>query len=206
MQDYDLATIDIILFDLGGVVVEVGAEPFPADWAANPEEFIQRRSEVFALIHAFETGAFGAGEFADRLISDFRMQVEAERIIAAFRAWPKGLYPWVETVLPRLGKNFRLAVLSNSNEIHWPRLLGEFDLGRYFEAMFSSHQIGAAKPDAESFRYALEKLKITPERVLFIDDKKENTEAARRLGLQTLYITIPGTLPETLKTIPELSP
>jgi len=49
-----------------------------------------------------------------------------------------------------------------------------------------SFQLGIAKPDPEIYRHTLAKLGTRPEETLFIDDKLENIEAARALGMKAI--------------------
>jgi putative hydrolase of the HAD superfamily len=73
-----------------------------------------------------------------------------------------------------------LACLSNSNEVHWHE-----SLTTPFDHAFSSHLIGAIKPDPEAFEYVLEALDVAPSAVLFFDDALSNVESARRLGIES---------------------
>jgi putative hydrolase of the HAD superfamily len=54
-----------------------------------------------------------------------------------------------------------------------------------------SFQLGIAKPDPAIYRHTLDELGSRPEETLFIDDKRENVEAARALGIQAIqYSTV----------------
>ena len=54
-----------------------------------------------------------------------------------------------------------------------------------------SWQVGKRKPEEEVFRYTLEKLGVSAEEAVFVDDKEENIAAARRLGLKTVLARSP---------------
>ena len=72
-------------------------------------------------------------------------------------------------------------MLSNTNCLHWPRLINEFKLDRYIELarFFPSFQVQMAKPDPEIFLYALQKLDVDASQILFLDDSLVNVKAAR---------------------------
>ena len=55
-----------------------------------------------------------------------------------------------------------------------------------FDVLIWSFQHRMIKPDPEIYHLLLEKLGTSPEETLFLDDKLENIEAARRLGIQAL--------------------
>ena len=46
------------------------------------------------------------------------------------------------------------------------------------------------KPDAEIFNYVIQKNDLSPKRTLFIDDKKENTDAAAALGINVWNLQV----------------
>lgn len=55
-----------------------------------------------------------------------------------------------------------------------------------FDHRTFSHRLRMVKPQAEIYRHALEGLRIPADEVLFVDDREENVEAARAVGLQAI--------------------
>jgi putative hydrolase of the HAD superfamily len=53
---------------------------------------------------------------------------------------------------------------------------------RYFDAVFYSHLIKRIKPNPEIYEFVQEGLELKGEEILFIDDKVENIEGAKRFG------------------------
>jgi HAD superfamily hydrolase (TIGR01509 family) len=60
---------------------------------------------------------------------------------------------------------------------------GEWEIGDCFEVLFISAELGLAKPDPRIFSLALEGLQVAPGQAVFVDDFRENVEAAAALGL-----------------------
>ena len=93
--------------------------------------------------------------------------------------------------LSKEGK-YQLILLSNTNHVHidWVKDNIEFfeDFEKCFDAFYLSQEIGFRKPDEEVFEFVLKKHQLVPEETLFIDDTKENTDAAAKLGIQTWNI------------------
>jgi HAD superfamily hydrolase (TIGR01509 family) len=58
------------------------------------------------------------------------------------------------------------------------------DFYQCFEKIYFSYELGMRKPDVENFNYLIKKHDLSPKRTLFIDDSKENTDAAASVGLQ----------------------
>jgi putative hydrolase of the HAD superfamily len=56
-----------------------------------------------------------------------------------------------------------------------------------FDAVVVSCEVGCMKPAPEIFRLCLERLDVAPGDALFADDRLENVEAARQLGLRALH-------------------
>jgi glucose-1-phosphatase len=91
--------------------------------------------------------------------------------------------------LQRLSMNYRLFLLSNTDEIHIAKF--EHKVGitfarefyQCFEKTYFSFEIGMRKPDPEIFNYILSKHELSMKRTLFIDDKKDNTDIAQSLGM-----------------------
>ncbi|HLK64399.1 MAG TPA: HAD family phosphatase [Bryobacteraceae bacterium] len=84
----------------------------------------------------------------------------------------------------------RTAVLSNMpitlrSYLRTCTWLPEFDHSCY------SCDVHCAKPGAEIYRLCLEGLRVKPEDALFLDDREENIEAARKLGIHTIHFRSP---------------
>ena len=86
---------------------------------------------------------------------------------------------------------YRRAALTNSNALHWPRVLSALQLGAAFDIQFASHLTGRIKPDAEAFEHALENMGCGPAQVLFLDDNVLNIEAARLVGIHASCVNGP---------------
>lgn len=91
--------------------------------------------------------------------------------------------------LQKLSKKYRLFLLSNTDAIHIATFEREKGVSFYsdfyqcFEKVYFSFEMGMRKPDTEIFNYLLQKHQLSAKKTLFVDDKKENTDAAFALGL-----------------------
>ena len=88
--------------------------------------------------------------------------------------------------------NYKLILLSNTNELHmeWVKNKVPFyvEFKNCFEKFYLSHEINLRKPDKEIFEFVLNENKLIPSETLFIDDTKENTDAANQIGFHTWNI------------------
>jgi putative hydrolase of the HAD superfamily len=185
--------IRVVLFDVGGVLVELSGVEVMLDWLGQTmttEEMWRRwlRSEP---VRQFETGRIDASAFAVGVIQEFGLPVEPQHFLESFTRWPAGLYPGTLEMLARIPGTYRRALLSNSNSLHWPRVLGEMQLGSVFDHHFVSHLTGRIKPDADAFEHVVSSLGHPPGHVLFLDDNSLNVEAAREVGMQAVRVQGP---------------
>jgi len=182
------ATIEVVLFDLGGVLVEVTGINAIQNWTGmqTSPASIWEKWLVSPTVRAFETGRIDAGLFARKLIQEMSLPVTPQEFLASFSTWPRGLFPGARELLKSIPPDYTLAAFSNSNVIHWPRVINDMGLGAMFAHAFASHLMGKIKPDPEAFEHILSELACAPASVLYVDDNLPNVDAARRLGMQAI--------------------
>ncbi|MFN2432377.1 MAG: HAD-IA family hydrolase [Gemmatimonadota bacterium] len=87
-------------------------------------------------------------------------------------------------------RGYRLAVLSNFDS-RLPPLLAELELADAFEAVFTSSDLGAAKPDAEAFRRALAHLDVPAAAAAHVGDSPEaDARGAAAAGLLPVLLRV----------------
>lgn len=99
-------------------------------------------------------------------------------------------------ILQRQG--YRTAMLSDVTQYQAEiiRKMGYYDL---FSPVLLSYEIGVKKPNPEAFRMLLKKLNLPASSVLFIDDRTENVEAAKKEGIDSIQFTSPLQLQKDLE-------
>lgn len=186
----DQPDIRVVLFDVGGVLVELSGVATLLDWLDHRIT----AQELWSLwlhspsVRAFETGRVDAGQFAAGMLAELRLEMDAGRFLESFTYWPSALYPGALEMIGRIPPRYRRALLSNSNVLHWGRVLDEMGLGALFEHQFASHLMGKIKPDAEAFEHVLDSLGCRASQVLFLDDNALNVQAARSLGMRAQQV------------------
>ena len=166
------------------MLIELAGVEKMLEWSPGIEttDELWRRWLHSDAVRRFETGAIGRAEFAAALIGEFGVPVGPDEFLAAFTWWPRSVFPGAFELLAELRGRFRLASVSNTNEIHWDRFSRTWSLDAAFHHNFPSHLVGKLKPDAEYFQHVLDAMDVPARRVLFIDDNAINVEAAARLG------------------------
>jgi glucose-1-phosphatase len=182
--------ISAILFDLGGVLVELTGVPILLSWIGNrmtPEDLWSMWLSS-PVVRSFETGQLDPAVFANELIKEMALPVSAEEFLREFTSWPKALFPGALQLVRRIPRKYVRATLCNTNAVHWPRLMGEMKLADAFDHHFASHLIGRIKPDEDAFQYVIEAMGRRATEILFLDDNKLNVEAAKRAGMKAARV------------------
>jgi epoxide hydrolase-like predicted phosphatase len=95
----------------------------------------------------------------------------------------------VFAVIKRLQKkNIKMGILSNTALTMHSAVEELIDMS-YFDFLFLSYQIGMEKPDNEIFEHVAEKMPHSKEKILFIDDRLSNVNAAKRFGMKAIHFT-----------------
>ena len=179
----------LILFDLGGVLIEVRTETLRNFCAPGlSDAAIWEIWLTCDAVHQYESGKISELEFAAGVLTRFGSKMSHQEFLDSFAAWPVGFFPGVIEQLQRLRKKYRLAYLSNSNPVHYARFQKEWNLNAYFDDNFASHLMGFAKPDPKIFLAVLNSLPFKPSEILFLDDNRLNIEAAQTLGFQAQIV------------------
>ena len=182
--------IDAILFDLGGVLIELAGVERMLAWspALGTTDELWRRWLGSPAVRGYETGRTDRHAFGDAIVAEFGLPVGREAFLDEFAWWPKTLHPGARDLLASLAPRYTLASLSNTNELHWERFEREWSLPSMFHHNFPSYAVGRLKPDADYFEHVLEALDVAPQRALFVDDNRINVEAARAVGLHARQV------------------
>ena len=177
--------IRTVIFDLGGVLVNLDGQPFRNEWLKNPlpHEDSWKLWLQSPVVRAFDRGQVDAIEFADTLIRDMDLAVDRDAFIAWIRDWPKEIFDGVFDILDALRGQVTLGVFSNITELHWPRYYEQLRAHGAVEYFFASYQMGLVKPEPEAFAHVIESIGRPPGEMLFIDDNRLNVDAAIVAGM-----------------------
>lgn len=185
-----MSSIDILLFDLGGVLVEFSGVRDLAVLLQGrlSESEIREQWSRYSPSEQFGLGKLSREDFGNRFVKDWNLELPPEDFLREFRSWSKRLFPGAVELLTLLRPRFRLAALSNSNELHWDRNTNDLGVTGLFEVAISSHQVGLCKPDPEIYLTALNRLRASPDSVMFFDDVPANVAAASALGIRAFQV------------------
>jgi putative hydrolase of the HAD superfamily len=177
---------DAIVFDLGGVLVELSGVSQMLAWMQTPITVTELWSRWLAspAVRAFETGQGTAEAFAAQICCEFALSVPPTTFLEAFTYWPRQLFPGVRELLRALSPCYTLVSLSNTNALHWQRLQCEMDFLHLFALNLPSHETQLIKPDREVFIHAIKTIGAPAERIVFVDDNQQNVDQACAVGME----------------------
>ena len=183
--------IDLVVFDLGGVLVQIVRSwgeahtraGFPAHPIAEDAAFLARRAP---FLDALSVGHIEADEYYAGVAGASRSIYTPDDVRRIHLAWHWAEYPGVDAVTTAIeAAGVLTGALSNTSEPHWADLRGPASryptVARLRHAV-ASHLAGVLKPDAAIYRAFEEASGVEASRLLFFDDIAENVEAARGLG------------------------
>lgn len=214
-----LAAFDAIIFDLGGVILELHPEATIKAFSAlygSDAHLAYTQSKQQPLFDEFERGELSATDFRAKVTAFFGAKSPVPE--ADFdRAWNAmlGTIPAENLqLLQTLGQSKRVFLLSNTNEIHVAQFLRDYasrhqsSQGAWedlFETAHYSHDLGMRKPEARIYQALIQRHGLTPSRTVFIDDNQSNIESAARCGLMARLHQTNAPLREQFLLAPEES-
>lgn len=197
-----ITTYTDIVFDLGGVILEIDRDRCVSRLNALGLEDAAELLDLYCQSGDFlklEQGTLSAGGFFDSLRPKAAPGVTDAEITGAINDFITGLPINRLRALRKLREQgFRLYVLSNTNPIMYhdaiDRLFRQEGLciRDYFDGEILSFQEKVCKPEAGIFEILLKRYHLDGEKTLFLDDSEANCEAARRCGMQAAHVA-PGT-------------
>lgn len=208
VQKPDLKNIKNIIFDFGNVLLNINpaltAEAFKKLGIKDESDFFGGRSSIELMVK-YERGQATSEEFIQAISASVSDKVTSEQIIDAWNALLLDFPSMRVELLQQLRSDYRLFLLSNTNQIHFEKYTQQFQaiygypLESLFEKMWFSHQIGLSKPDTAVFEFVLKDKNLYPAETLFIDDTLMHVEAARKSGIYGWHLTQGSDVCEILK-------
>jgi putative hydrolase of the HAD superfamily len=186
-------TADVLLFDLGRVVLDIDFSKAIACWAAHagcePANLLTRfvRDETY-LDH--ETGKISDAAYFQSLRAHLGIGISDDAFLEGWNAIFAGEMPDISGLLMRAGQHLPLYAFSNTNKAHVAYFSQTYaDLLGHFRELYLSSTIGLRKPDAAAYDHVVQAIGVPASRVVFFDDLAENVEGARSRGLKAVHVT-----------------
>lgn len=201
MVERDLAeepgagSVEAVLFDFGGVLTHpvrdaisawmVADRVDPTSFSRTLKAWLGRTAPAGTPLHRLETGEVSVPEFEALFAAELQTvdgsELLAEGIVGRLFAALRLDEPMFSLVEDLKAAGIGVGLLSNS----WGNTYPRERLEALMDPVVISGEVGLRKPDAAIYDYALARLGLPADRVLFIDDAEPNLVGARARGLRT---------------------
>lgn len=178
---------------MGGVIVDVhrdrAVRKFKAIGVEDAESLIDPYHHK-GIFFKIENGDIDANEFCRLLREHTGKEISREEIENAWKSIIDLPPEYKLEYIQGLRNTHRIFMLSNNNPIlmDWACSPGFTPSGKslsdYFDKLYISYQMKCAKPDLKIYQMMIVDAGINPAESLFIDDSKQNIDAAKECGLQ----------------------
>lgn len=175
--------IKAIIFDLGGVVMHGGFRPFINRYCA---ECLTKegKKKIVELERELNMGNISADQFYDDLQELFDVHL-TDKEIHDFIVDSMTKDEQLIEMIPKL-KSKKVALFSNTLGKITADVLSrqKLNVDQMFDEVFMSGDIHLVKPDENAYHYVLDTLKVEPHETLMVDDRANNIQGAKKIGMQ----------------------
>ena len=180
-----------VVFDLGGVVV-----------AHNAESFKEKLGDFFSFVFGpdmkcvpmfwqdYDRGILTIDETAAEVakLRDCTAETAKEHMLYAI-SLQEEVEPTVKLIKELKEKGYKIYALSNMSK-EYIEFLRQFPVFECFDAQIISSEVGLGKPNPKFYEHLLTHCELNPAETIFIDDRKDNVEAAEKLGIIPFHFAL----------------
>lgn len=144
--------------------------------------------------HDYDCGALNGERYWQKVAAELGSETLSPATLDALieadtDLWTQPNPPMIAWAAALQAAGVRTGILSNLGDAMEFGVLDRCPWMHRFDHLTFSHRLRTAKPEAAIYRHAAAGLGVDPAQVLFIDDREENIEGARRAGMQVIRYT-----------------
>lgn len=180
----------VIVFDLGNVLIPFDynrvIEKLNQKKEGLGERFYTKYKENYHIHRQFETWELSNKDFLEIMLNWCENEVTDEEFCHIY----SDLFNEnkdVSALLPKLKENYKLVLLSNTNDIHKKYGWEKYSFLKHFDKLILSHEVNAIKPEEKIYRAVENYTKMPSEEHIFIDDIEEYCLGAEKLGWDSIH-------------------
>lgn len=193
---YSIVMINTIVFDLGGVLINLNVPRCVENFKRLMGEDNVRNilgiddegegvaavsAATLQLMHDYEYGNISTEEFLNTLVAHCYAGTTIEDVRKAWLSMLDELPQERLDYIASLRKaGYKTYLLSNSNQMHWDPIYEQYNLPQYFDAIYASHHLHIAKPNKEIFDYVVRAAQFDSAHTIYVDDLDKNRAAGER--------------------------
>ncbi len=192
-----LEGIKAIIFDLGNVIIDLHY-----DRAANrlvelsglEFEKLNKLLITSEVLRIFEVGGMSESDFRKEVCNLLNIEIGDDEFDSIWNSLLGEVSSERIERLMSLKNSYQTMILSNTNSIHlrsFDNMLhnshGVSGMHELVHMAYYSHEVKMRKPNSDIYEFALAENRLEAQEVLFIDDRKDNIEAAQELGIRVYW-------------------
>jgi len=184
-----MSVVKSVISDLGKVILFFDNNIFLKKMMNySPLSLEEMRESIFShfeVVQDFDRGKLTPQQFYREVLKRFRAQIDYQEFFDIYNDI-FSLNPPVLSLLNRLKSRHRLVLLSNTDVMRFGFIKKRFPEILIFDDYVLSYEVGCIKPHPQIYRVALKKAEARADECVFIDDREENIEGARRVGINSI--------------------
>jgi|SRR3989344_1829016 len=133
-------------------------------------------------------------EAFEAVCEEFKVECNEEKMEALIGMWNKSWmlakpYEEVQEELGKLKEEYKLILVSNTDNFSINQVLDKFQLREYFDHVFLSYEVGLLKTDPKFLKKVLKETKLAAEDCVLVGDSiLSDMEAAREAGIKSVLM------------------
>lgn len=177
-----------IIFDFGDIFINLDKQAPLLEMAKFG--FTELTPELDTIFKEYEMGLLETDAFIDKLQAIFTNATK-QQIKDAWNSiildFPEERLKFIEKL--KSDNQYRLFLLSNTNDLHIDKVKESMGMERFnrfkncFEVFYLSQEMKMRKPNTDIYEFVLKENNLIAEETFFLDDTKENTDSASKLGI-----------------------
>ncbi|MDE2814486.1 MAG: HAD family phosphatase [Gemmatimonadota bacterium] len=197
--------VEALLFDLGGVVIEIDFDRVLWRWETISALSFAELKSTFHFDTAYqrhERGEIDGADYFAYLRNLLKLDGSDDEIVAGWNAVFVTEIPTVLAAISKARKQFPCYAFTNTNPTHLAAWQADYPaIFRSFDKIFISFDLGLRKPERLAFDAIVADIGVAHANILFFDDTRENIAGAEAAGLQTVYIQSPDDIHYALENL-----
>lgn len=191
--------IKTIIFDLNRVLVAFKDinQDYQRTFGITQKKFWKPMKEFF---NDYATGKTNWDYVLTNIL--IKNKLDNNRLLEAKKLYEKNLsqMPGINVLLKSLNKNYSLILAAGDGKESLEIKLKKLDLAQYFNKIYATCYIGLMKTDENFYNFIFYKSNLASKETLFIDDKKQHLDTAKKLSINTVLFE---NLPKLKKDLKE---
>ncbi len=177
--------IGLVVFDLGKVLLDfdylIAARNLSERARLTADQIYELLLRTPLLVD-YERGELASAEFYSAMVRQAGFLGSFAEFSDRFADIFSPIVPMIELVAQVQASSRPIALLSNTNELAVEFIRAHFPFYAQFTHRVLSYEHKVMKPDPALYRVIEETSSCPPDRILFLDDRPENVQAAQFLG------------------------